>query len=132
MGTKSINDPHAVLSIKCFTKDRFYAFGISSVDIKIPAVEKMGIYSRVENKKPISLWAASSGTGNVIVLQSWNDGSFNRFFQSIFALKPTPKNVGISVAPSQWIFPLDGFTTAIANLSYHCRFYPDPTMGAEH
>ena len=132
MGTKSINDPHAVLSIKCFPKDRFYALGISSVDIKLPTIEKMMIFSRIENGKPISLLAASSGTGNVLVFQSPNDGSFNRFLKSVFAPKPTPKNIGISVGPSQLFFPLDGFVTAIANLSAHCGFYPDPTMGAEH
>jgi hypothetical protein len=130
MGAKSVNDPKAVLSVECNRRTRTYSLVISSVNLKyLPFIKRMTIYSRTSNGKPVSLYATSSGTGNIVVYQSATEGSFNRVLASIFVPEPTPRAIGFSVGSSQLFFPLDGFVDAITNLSVHCGFYPDPTLG---
>ena len=128
--TSAIDDARTIFGLACRLDLSLYAFAVRSDGLaKLAPAEDTTIALRVADEEPVRFTATARDSGTVIVQQTTHQTAF----AAIHAMlkQAGAATLAVSVADQGWVFALDGFQDATAELARRCGFDPDdPRPGA--
>jgi hypothetical protein len=125
LGTSAVNSKDATLSIWCERDVTHYYLAIRDSRLaRLPSAAEAAVTVRVGDGEPAQFVGTSRGNGQVIIQERVHQTAFSLILASLS--QGGAGRVELSIDDQQWVFPMDGFASAMESLIKQCGFAPDP------